>query len=72
VFNLPIKPSDNTYIENFNGKIMDECLKVNRFMSLENAREVIGQWQADHNSIQPHSSLGRVIPEEFLIQLTDF
>ena len=72
VFNRPGKPVDNTYIESFNGRLRDECLNVNWFLSLDHAREVIGQWQEDYNSIRPHSSLGRLTPEEFLVQQTDF
>ena len=72
VFNRPGKPVDNTYIESFNGRLRDECLNVNWFMSLDHAREVIGQWQEDYNSIRPHSGLGRLTPEEFLVQQKDF
>jgi putative transposase len=72
VFNRPGKPVDNTYIESFNGRLRDECLNINWFMSLNHACEVIGQWQGDYNSIRPHSSLGRLTPEEFLVQQTDF
>jgi putative transposase len=72
VFNRPGKPVDNTYIESFNGRLRDECLNVNWLMSLDHAREVIGQWQEDCNSIRPHSSLGRLTPEEFLVQQTDY
>jgi putative transposase len=35
-------------------------------------REIIGQWQEDDNSIRPHSSSGRLIPEELMVQQTDF
>jgi len=68
----PGKPVDNTYIESFNGRLRDECLNVNWFLSLDHAREVIGQWQEDYNSIRPHSSLGRLTPVEFLVQQTNF
>jgi putative transposase len=72
VFNRPGKPVDNTYIESFNGRLRDECLNVNWFMSLAHAREVIGKWQEDYNSIRPRSGLGRLTPEEFLVQQKDF
>ena len=45
-------PVDNTYIESFNGRLRDEYLNINWFLSLEHAREVIGQWQEDYNSIR--------------------
>ncbi|NTV68294.1 MAG: transposase [Chlorobaculum sp.] len=37
-------------------------------MSLEHAREVIGQWRDDYHAIRPHSGLGGLTPEEFRIQ----
>jgi putative transposase len=72
VFNRPGKPVDNTYIESFNGRLRDECLNINWFMTLDHAREVIRLWQKDYNSIRPHSSLGKLTPEEFQVQQKDF
>lgn len=71
VFNRPGKPVDNAYIESFNGRLRDECLNVNWFLSLEHARELIGRWQDDYNAIRPHSSLGQLTPAAFLVQQTD-
>jgi len=68
VFNRPGKPIDNRYIESFNGRLRDKCLNVNWFMSLGHAREIIGEWREDYNSIRPHSALGTLTPEEFLAQ----
>ena len=34
-YSRPGTPTDNAYIESFNGSFRDECLNVNRFMSLE-------------------------------------
>ncbi|NTW70474.1 MAG: transposase [Chlorobiaceae bacterium] len=42
------------------------------FETLDHAREVIGLWQKDYNSIRPHSSLGKLTPEEFQVQQKDF
>ena len=38
-FSRPGKPTDNAFIESFNGSFRDECLNVNWFLSLEDARE---------------------------------
>ena len=38
-FSRPGKPTDNAFIESFNGRFRDECLNVNWFLSLEDARE---------------------------------
>ncbi len=36
------KPTQNAYVESFNGKFRDECLNEDRFRSLADAREIIG------------------------------
>lgn len=38
-FSRPGKPTDNAFIESFNGSFRDECLNVNWFMSLDDAME---------------------------------
>ena len=38
-FSRPGKPTDNTFIESFNGSCRDECLNSHWFLSLEDARE---------------------------------
>ena len=40
-FSRPGKPTDNPYIESFNGSFRDECLNLHWFMSLEDAQEKI-------------------------------
>jgi len=40
-FSRPGKPTDNPFIESFNGRLRDECLNTNWFMSLEDAKEKI-------------------------------
>ena len=65
-FSRPGKPTDNAYIESFNGSFRDECLNTNWFLSLEDAGEKIEHWRQEYNSFRPHSSLGDLTPEEFL------
>ncbi len=38
-FSRPGKPMDNAMIESFNGSFREECLNVNWFLSIEDARE---------------------------------
>lgn len=57
---------DNAYIESFNGKLRDECLTMNWFMSLEHALQRIGQWREYYQSIRPHSTLKQLTPKQFL------
>ena len=49
----------NGYIESFNGRMRDELLNETLFFNLDQARQVIGDWVADYNIGQPHSSLNR-------------
>lgn len=69
-FIRPGKPNENAFIESFNGKIRDECLNENWFNSLEDARRTIEEWRNDYNKNRPHSSLGGLSPEEFVLKLT--
>jgi putative transposase len=65
VFSRPGKPTDNPYIESFNGSFRDECLNMHWFLSLEDAREKIELWRQDYNEYRPHSSLGNLTPRDF-------
>lgn len=40
-YSRPGTPTDNAYIESFNGSFRDECLNTNWFLSLEDARDKI-------------------------------
>lgn len=64
-FIRPGKPVENAYIESFNGRLRDECLNENWFLTLEHARGIIERWRVDYNTVRPHSSLGYLTPEEF-------
>jgi putative transposase len=65
-FSRPGKPMDNAMIESFNGSFRDECLNVNWFLSMEDAREKIEKWREDYNEFRPHSSLGDLTPRQFV------
>jgi len=70
-FSRPGKPTDNAMIESFNGTFRDECLNVNWFLSLEDAREKIERWRVEYNEFLPHSSLGDLTPQEFADQFSE-
>ena len=59
------KPTDNAFIEAFNGRFREECLNENWFLSLEDAREKVETWRQEYNMQRPHSALGNLSPEEF-------
>ena len=61
----PGKPTENGFIESFNGRLRDECLNVQQFLSLDDARDKIEAWRLDYNHDRPHSSLGHLTPSEF-------
>ena len=64
-FIRPGKPIENAYAESFNGKLRDECLNTNWFMTLKHAREIIEDWRMDYNEVRPHSSLKGATPKEY-------
>jgi putative transposase len=64
------KPVENSFIESFNGKLRDECLNVNQFLSIEDARSKIEAWRMDYNHQRPLSSLGNRSPAEYLDRAT--
>lgn len=68
----PGKPTQNAYVESFNGKFRDECLNENTFDSLGEAREEIERWRRDYNGARPHRGLGQQTPEGFAQSLQNY
>lgn len=66
-FIRPGKPTENAYIESFNGRLRDECLNSNVFYSIDDARRQIEGWREDYNNWRPHSALGNQSPMEYLL-----
>jgi|GEM_PF-1786953 len=64
-FSRPGKPTDNAFVESFNGRFRQECLNENWFLSLEDAREKIATWRTHYNGDRPHGALGNLAPLEF-------
>jgi putative transposase len=64
-FSRPGKPTDNAFIESFNGSLRDECLNIHWFESIDHAREVIERWRVDYNESRPHMALGNIPPQAF-------
>ena len=65
-FSRPGKPTDNAFIESFNGRLRQECLNQNWFTSLEDARQIVEDWREDYIQARPHSSLKQQTPSEFV------
>ena len=64
-FIRPGKPTENGYIESFNGKLRDECLNVHLFFSVADAQEKLDVWRNDYNHLRPHSALAQLPPAAF-------
>lgn len=58
----PGKPTQNAFIESFNGRLRDELLNETLFASLDHAREALADWKDDYNHSRPHSALNNVAP----------
>lgn len=68
-FSRPGKPTDNAYMESFNGTLRAECLDVHWFASLAEAKQLIEAWRREYNESRPHRSLGERTPNEFARQI---
>ena len=64
-FIRPGKPVENGYIESFNGKLRDECLNIELFFFVKDARNKLESWRFDYNVRRPHKSLGQMTPAEY-------
>ena len=64
-FSRPGKPTDNAFVESFNGSLREECLNAHWFASLSEAKEVIEAWHREDNESRPHRALGQQTPGEF-------
>ena len=65
LFIEPGSPWENPYIESFNGKIRDECLNMEIFANVREAKVLIEAWREEYNERRPHSALGYETPAEF-------
>lgn len=61
----PGKPTQNAFIESFNGRLRDELLNETLFTSLAHAREALAIWKDDYNTVRPHSAIGNVPPADY-------
>jgi hypothetical protein len=64
-----LMPSE--HLESFNGRLRDECLNVEVFFSLADARRKRALWLYDYNHHRPHSALADRTPAEFAAVCSD-
>ena len=65
----PGKPTQNGFVESFNGRMRDEFLKETLFFTVRQARSIFANWVDDYNTERPHSSLGYATPAAFAAEL---
>ncbi|MGJ8713336.1 integrase core domain-containing protein, partial [Pantoea agglomerans] len=58
----PGKPTQNGFIESFNGRFRDKCLNENWFSDVSHVRKTISEWHQDYNECHPHSTLNYLTP----------
>ena len=64
-FSRPGKPTDNPFIEAFNGSLRRECLSQHWFVDLDDAQRTLHRWKDECNNVRPHSSLDDQAPALF-------
>ena len=67
-FLKPATPTDNAYIESFNGSLRDECLNLHWFETLTEARQEIEVWRRDYIESRPHMARGNIASSEYALQ----
>ncbi|WP_461357528.1 IS3 family transposase [Bradyrhizobium sp. USDA 4454] len=61
-FSRPGKPTDNAFIEAFNGRFRAECLNAHWFLSLADAQQKVEDWHRYYNEERPHGAIGNRPP----------
>ena len=64
-FIRPGRPVENGFIESFNGRLRDECLNVEWFTTLDDARQKLAKFREHYNRERPHSALADRTPAAF-------
>jgi putative transposase len=68
-FSRPGKPTDNAFIEAFNGRLRAECLNAHWLLTLDDARTKMEEWRRYYNEDRPHGAIGNKCP--IALQLPD-
>ena len=69
VFIQPGKPTQNAFIERFNGNIRRELLNAYVFRTLGEVRQMAEEYKYDYNNDRPHTALKNRTPMEILNQI---
>ena len=73
IFNIiyiqPGKPTQNGYIERFNGSYRRAVLDRYIFRNISEVRELTEAWRKDYNEERPHEALDNMTPFEYREEL---
>ena len=64
-YTQPGCPTQNSYVERFNGSYRRGVLDAYIFRTLTDVREITEKWMQDYNECRPHHSLGDMSPNEY-------
>ncbi len=64
-FSRPGKPTDNAFVESFNGTFRAECLDAHWFTTLTEIRQIVETWRREYNESRRHRALGERTPNEY-------
>lgn len=64
-FSRPGKPTNNATIKSFKGRLRQEYLNENWFLSLADAKQNIEAWRTFYNQVRPHSALAWATPSDY-------
>jgi putative transposase len=65
-FSRPGKPTDNAFVESFNGHFRAECLDQHWFESVEEAKQATEDWRIHYNTERPHRALKQETPAAYV------
>ena len=65
LFTQPGRPTQNSYVERFNGSYRRAVLDAFIFRNINEAREVTEEWRTFYNNQRPHESLNYQTPMSF-------
>ena len=68
IYITPASPWENGFVESFHSRFRDECLNREQLWTLTEARVVIEDFRQDYNTERPHSSLGYLSPQRFVLE----